>query len=177
MKVQISNDEIYEIKIPEEINPNDFSQLMSKFDNVAKIIRINMLAGKTITRFNNEFNERFKQQKENITKFKRKPHKIGIGIGYASIFTNTREKALDIIQYFYNGTMQDKIRISKIMSQSPLQISKKISGLRKRYNINDNEVGVTGRLGTKLIRNPDYVIKSYSGMFDEKSEENTNGNN
>jgi hypothetical protein len=164
MKIKISENETYEIELPnsKEININEFYEIVKKFDNIIKIIQINIQSGTNFETFQTNFNQRRKNT---------------IQIGRKNNFYDTREKVLDIMQYFYCGTQEDRERISKLMGVNPAYIIKSFFNLRKRYNIKPQEVGliqfgIKGKISPIKIKG--YIIKSYSGFFDEVENGNTN---
>lgn len=93
---------------------------------------------------------------------------------------NSREKILDLLQYGYHGTPQDKMRISKLFDKSWSEIAKRFQVFRKKYNIKPKEIGFI-TYNTKQGKGekiPNYVIKSHSGIYDDNATTNTNtGNN
>lgn len=167
MKIQISEDEVYEIKLPEEVNSLEkFNEILNKLERIIKLLRIkdNFLKEneKTIGKIETNIypNRRYSKLNPNP-------------------FVNTREKVLDLLQYCYYGTKEDKERIEKIMGRSYAYISKKLFTYRKKYNIEPQEIGLKS-FGTKKnprpIRTPNYIIKSYTGIFDENGNENGTNN-
>ena len=172
MKIQISDDEVYELKLPEKVNnPEEFYTISKKLDNIAKIIKINMMTGTTFNKFKSEFQKRETKIEKGKYKtiFKRK----------LNPFFDTREKVLDIMQYFYHGTKADRERIVKIMGKTEQQIIKLFYGQKIRYDIQPQEIGfisfgtIVNKAGLKI---PNYIIKSHTGVFDEK-ENGTNNTN
>ena len=160
MRIQISDDEVYELKLPEKINNHkEFYKILKKFDNIAKIIKINLAMNTTFNKFKSDF-----QTTETSIATKRTYGK--------NLFFNTREKALDILQYGYHGDKEDKDRISKLMGFSWAEINKRFHNLTKRYSIQPNEIGLTQKPSQYLqysdVRIPNYNFKVNTGVFDEK---------
>lgn len=158
MKIEINKDESYNINLPSELNANDFLRLLEQFEKIGRLIKMNEI----------KTNIGFPSGKPNIIK-----PKIYSRI-YRNPFFDTREKVLDILQYHFHGTIEDKKRISKIIKDNWDSISKKFHHQIERYSIKPKEVGLT-RFRKKgeysLEKIPNYIIKSYTGIFDE------NGNN
>lgn len=157
MKIRINENENYIIDIPEEINGNDFLDLIEKLLKLSKFIQISS--------FN--INNKKVVLKNSI---KREPHNIN-----RRKFFDTKEKLMDILQYYYHGTKEDTNRIARICGYSNFEfISKRLSNKRKNFNIQPSEIGfikmptTTDRRGVKING---WIIKSYTGMFDEKDEE------
>lgn len=152
MKILINPEETYEIKIPNEINANDFIKLLTSFDNVVKLIRFNVIK--------NEILEPDTRSYIKKTKGFRKGSRT---------YCDTREKTLDLLQYAYHGTKKDKERIVKLAGTNWNNISKSFWGLRKRYNIKSDEIGLFPNMNANSHNSkiPNYTIKSYTGYFDE----------
>lgn len=183
MKVIINKNETYEIKIPNEVNANDFMNLLTSFDNIVKLIKFNLVQeefSKTKTIQNNSEYKNLHQKKLTeslrLDGTPRKPYIRKIRRSNLRTYSDTREKALDLLQYAYHGNKEDKKRIEKIAGFDWAEISKSIHGLKKRYNILPQEVGLTrfGDEKTKsfIFRIPNYIIKSYTGYFDENETTN-----
>jgi hypothetical protein len=154
MKIKINENEVYEIKTPEVLNPEDFLNFLNKLDRIAKIIKINLITGTNYEDFKGKYNRKFKEKKG----------KIG------NPYFDTKEKVLDIMQYFFFGTEEDKERICNLVGISKNELYKRFNGFKKRFNIKPEEIGflVFGtRKNNKGIRIKDYVIKSHTGLFDE----------
>lgn len=159
MKIQLDENEVYEIKIPDEIDTNEFLILVEKFNNL----------GKLVTQFG-------------LTKQENKNSPINLNKQNSgkNPFFNTRKKVLDIFQYWYLGTEQDKKRITEIIGINKDDLTKRFNGLRLRYNIKPQEVGLIrfrDNKGNPKIPIKDYVIKSYTGLFDENGKENSQEDN
>jgi hypothetical protein len=160
MKININEIETYEIKTPDEINVEDFLELFTKLENIKKIISLNYVNQNSNEKTNKT--PSINPQKNYITRKNTSP------------FFDTREKVLDIMQYGYLGTRKDKLRLAKIIGMSYNKINKRFHSLRKRYNIQPQEVGLIA-FPTKenhiKMAIPNYVIKSYTGIFDEEDDE------
>ena len=176
MKIQISDDEIYELKMPELINnPEEFYQILKKLDNIAKIMKINLAMGTTYNKFKNEYQER--ETSIGIKKKKYYFNNPNSPRSNQNPYFDTKEKVLDILQYYYFGDKEDKNRISKLMGYEWGEINKRFHNLIERYSIQANEIGLT-HLPTQQfrysdVRIPNYIIKSYTGIVDE-TENGTN---
>ena len=161
MKINISPTESYTLKIPEQIDLQEFEEILTKLDGIMKIVKINLITGTNLTNFKEKFNHRA-EIKANLFK---------TGRGYKSRFYDTREKVLDIMQYFYHGTKEDKERVAKLIGKTPNEISKRFWSLSKKYKITNDEIGLISNrnqiLGIPLTKQPNYTIKSYTGIFDE----------
>lgn len=199
MKIQISKDESYEIKIPNEINANDFMKLMTSFDNVIKLIRFNLVK----QGIKEDENFRIDENGNRVSRvhYKDKINKIDKNLNLDGTprksytkspkfleslknkrktnlrdWCNTKEKVLDLMQYAYHGTKEDRKRIVKITGETNWDvITKSFFGLKNRYDIQPQEVGLTsfGNKGLKAFnfKIPNYIIKSYTGIFDENGNE------
>jgi hypothetical protein len=161
MKIRIKEDEVYEIKIPEEINASDILILLDRLKVIAKLSELS------------EIRVRTKTETRSYVKKGDSP----------SRFWNTREKALDLLQYAYHGTEEDKERISKLIRRDWKKTQKQFHLIKKRYNIQPDEVGLT-KWKTQYdsknldVRIPNWTIKSYTGIFDENGNtDEENGNN
>jgi len=164
MKIIINPNETYDIKLPEVIDAEKFIEILNQFDNIAKIIKINSITGTNIKNFKTDFQKRENGIAKSKYDFPKKR------INTISFFDN-REKVLDILQYHYYGTKTDKERIAKIIDMKWVEISKRFHSLIFRYDIQPNEIGLIN-LGNKNNqgrenRIPNYIIKSYTGIFDE----------
>ena len=167
MKIQISDDEVYELKLPELVNnPEEFYEILKKLDNIAKIMKINLMTGTTYDKFKNKFQQMETNKatrkytiNPNFTRKNRNP------------LLDTKEKVLDILQYAYHGNRDDKNRISKLMGFSWNDISKRFHNLFRRYEIKPSEIGLT-QLPSQMFRYvdlkiPNYIIQSHTGIYDE----------
>jgi len=143
MKIIINENEVYEIKIPEQIEAIELFKIQDKFNNLAKLISIDIK--------NPNPPKTYKIRKNRIN------------------WCDTKEKTLDVMQYYYHGTREDRERLSKIIGLNISNICKRFHALKKRFNIQPQEVGLV-RFGTNkygLIKIKDYIIKSHTGIFDE----------
>jgi len=159
MKIQLKDDEIYEIKIPAEITSQDFLILLEKLEKIVKLIK---LSG----------NFKNPTYKDNPTKTRRSSIKYNCPNPF-----DTREKVLDFLQYGYHGTKEDKERIIKYIGRSWEELQKRFHSLINRYNIQPNEIGLTKwRVKEEGIRSdnkiPNWIIRSYTGVFDENGSDN-----
>jgi hypothetical protein len=160
MKIIINELETYEIKIPNEVNAKDFMKLLTSFDNVVKLIKFNIIR------------EEFRKNpdyKNEVIKTKRTYTKLN-----TRLWCDTREKTLDLMQYAYHGTKEDRIRIEEITGVTWNGIVKGFNGFKRRYNIQPQEIGLNfwrgiGEHHANLIgwKIPNWTIKSYTGYFDE----------
>ena len=170
MKITISDDEIYELKLPELVNnPEEFYQILKKLDNIAKIMKINLAMGTTFNKFKNEYQER--ETNIGIKKKKYYFNNPNSPRSNQNPYFDTKEKVLDVLQYAYHGNKDDKKRISKIMGFNWNDISKRFHNLFKRYDIKPNEIGLTNLPSQMFrytnLRIPNYIIQSHTGIFDE----------
>ena len=168
MKIIINESETYEIKIPNEVNAKDFMKLLTSFDNVVKLIKFNIIR----------------------EEFRKNPNYKNEVIGTARIYTkhklksntrvwcDTREKTLDLMQYAYHGTKEDRLRVVEITGIPWNEIVKGFNGLKRRYNMQPQEIGLNfwrgkGEHHANLIgwKIPNWTIKSYTGYFDENGKE------
>jgi hypothetical protein len=164
MKIIINELETYEIKIPNEVNAKDFMKLLTSFDNVVKLIKFNIIR--------EEFskNPNYKEDKRHYIK------RPGIKSN-TRIWCDTKEKTLDLFQYAYHGTKEDRLRIVEITNTPWNEIVKGFYGLKVRWNIQPQEVGLNfwrgkGEHHSNLIdwKIPNWTIKSYTGYFDENGK-------
>ena len=165
MKVILSETESYEIEIPKVANAKEFQSLLSKLDGVAKILQMNLRLNTNFNEFRNEFNTRTAV----IRNSKRR--------GKVTHYTD-RKNVLDIMQYFYQGTKEDRVRISTIIGKTPEEIQKRFWSLIRKWNIQPNEVGLVNfqnqKFGIRTTHIPNYTIKSHTGLYDavEDNEDN-----
>lgn len=155
MKIHLSPNEVYEIKIPNEINAENFLELFNRFNSIIRLIKIN--------------DSQVVNQKPNVEQITIYPKRISKKTNKRD-WCNTREKSLDLLQYAYHGTVEDKNRICKIVGMEWFEIGKYFFALKKRFNIKPQEVGLfkfnTG-VDRRRYNMPNYTIKSYTGIFDE----------
>lgn len=154
MKIQFDEDEFYEIKIPEKVNPEEFSIILDKLTKLVKLMSIYQY-----TKINPQGESQSSTQI--IRRYSTKNH-----------FLDTREKVIDILQYHYHGTLEDRKRIEKIIGKSWIEINKRFSAKIIRFNIKPQEVGLTRwklKRESPLIKLsiPNWTIKSHTGIFDE----------
>jgi hypothetical protein len=158
VKIIISKDEIYEIKIPSELNAIQLQEILGKFDNIAKIIKINTITGTNFKTFKTKFNQRAK-------------HKIYKKKANANPNYDSKDKVLDLLQYFYHGTKEDRARILKITGEDKINFGKRIWTLCHKYDVQAGEIGLINfanlKAGIKSKKIPNYVIRSHTGLFDE----------
>lgn len=160
MKIRLKENEIYEIKIPEEIDTENLFILLDRLKVITKL---------------SELSDIRKDIKTEKRKYTQNPTKT-------TRLYNTKEKTLDLLQYAHHGTKEDKERICKLLNMSWKEIQKRFYNLIKRYNIQPNEVGLT-RWKTKYDKHsdnriPNWTIKSHTGVFDENGNtDEENGNN
>lgn len=159
MKIQLKDDETYEIKLPEELTSQDFLILLEKLEKIVKLIK---LSGD----FKNS------TYKDNPTRTR----VSSIAYNCPNPF-DTREKVLDFLQYGYHGTKEDKDRIVKYIGRSWKELQKRFHDLINRYSIQPNEIGLTkwkvkGENMRSDNRIPNWSIKSYTGVFDENGTNN-----
>jgi len=152
MKIILNEEETYEIKLPETINASGFLELLNQFDNIVKLIRLNSIQ----KGFDND--KGIKTKRTYMSHMK-------------NPFFDTREKVLDLLQYGYCGTQEDRERICKVTGKGWKEISKRFCQLIQRWDIKPNEVGLI-KFGNKYQKSknfglPNYTIKSYTGVFDE----------
>ena len=87
---------------------------------------------------------------------------------------------MDILQYYYHGSQRDRDRITNICKFENMNVmSKGFSKMRERFNIQPKEIGFIEfptKEDRKGIKINDWIIKSHTGIFDEK-EENTDEEN
>ena len=151
MRIKINDSEVYEFKLNEytesnkEISADKFLELLGRFEKIVKLIKLN----KDVKLF-----KKTKIKRDNV---EHKPR----------TWADTREKALDLLQYYYHGTREDKKRIEKITGTSFYKISKATTGFVKRYNVKPEEIGLNSWEGKIKEKVPNYIIKSYTGLFDE----------
>jgi ribosomal protein L3 len=161
MKVFINENETYQIDVPNEILAKDFVELLSKFDNIMKIIKLNVAKNEVeVETDRHNLPNRLAYMKRRCSAGEKSNSRTWV---------NTREKALDLLQYAYHGTKEDRQRISKLVNVPWLTISKGFHGLMQRYNIQADEIGLM-ILGSQFARAtlmPSYIIKSHTGYFDE----------
>lgn len=140
MKININENEVYEIKLPEEIEANELFKIIEKFNNLGKLIRIPNRP------------KTYNRNKSNIDWY------------------DTKEKVLDVMQYYYHGTSEDKERIVRIIGINKKDLCKRFHSLKIKFNIQPQEIGFI-EFGTKEnhlgIKVRDYIIKSHTGIFDE----------
>jgi len=166
MTIEINNNETYEIKIPERASAKEFLYIVDRLNNAAKIIKLGYQTESTtnlkpmIEKPKFTF---FDSNKENTETKKTKKNVHKVGKGHTLEFYNTREKALDIMQYFYHGTKEDRVRIANITGKSVDDILKNFTYMKKKYNIQPRDIGFIV-WGTK---DKSYIIKSHTGIFDE----------
>jgi hypothetical protein len=161
MKIYINDDETYEMKIPEKATAEEFLDIVNRLNNATKIIKLSMASVVKPT-----LPVTIKTPMMNFPQNKlinQIPNKVKVGKGHKLEYYNTREKALDIMQYFYHGTKEDRIRIANITGKSIDDILKNFTYMKKKYNIQPRDIGFIVR-GTK---DKSYIIKSYTGIFDE----------
>jgi len=183
MKIKINDGEFYELNFPNEVSPVEFLEIYEKFGKIFKLIRLSNQDNKFLD-FKNEINSKTKvRNKYNLNpNHQRKEYTFKNPIGTYrrsnhNPFFETRERVLDLLQYAYHGSEEDKNRISRLMGKEWNGISKCFHNLIKiRYNdIKPDEIGLTqipSQINrTQNIKIPNYVIKSHTGIFDE------NGNN
>lgn len=162
MKIIINKDETYVIDIPSEINAAEFIKLFDRFYKLTKLISFNAIIHKKSQSVMGGINSSLNPD-SSLTlapvSIKRERHK--------RTWCNSREKALDLMQYVRHGTKEDKERIVNITKTKWKDLSKSFKGIRDRYNIKPEEIGI------KEDNTPmnDYVIKSYTGIFDENENE------
>ena len=163
MKIQLSEDEVYEIKIPEVVGTEDFLKFLERFNNLSKMIKASYQ--------NKEFNEfKNKFQQRETRKYKTSRDKTS-----KNSYLNSKEKMIDLMQYCYHGTKEDKNRVTKLLGFKDYgDLNKRFYAWKNRYNIQPNELGFI-QFGSKEnphgIKIKNYIIKSYTGMFDENGEE------
>jgi len=176
MKININKDEVYELNFPDEITPDEFLEIYERFGNIAKLIKLSNQE-KVIDTFKNQFNQRVR--KPYILKNPLNPDKITQRCN-TNPFLDTKEKILDLLQYAYHGSKEDKERICKLMGYSWSDINKRFHNLFKRFNFLPSEVGLTqipNKFNKHLnLKIPDYIIQSHTGIFDENGKEQTEEN-
>jgi len=168
MKINMQNDETYDINIPEEVDSREFIALLERLSKIVRLVKLSELG--SFKEFKDNSNQRISANQEK-KKGTYKEGRVGTVTWY-----DTREKALDLLQYGYHGTSEDRRRIEKIMDMGWAEINKRFHNLRLRYDIKPNEIGIMRWRGVAEsrkvnLRLPNWVIKSYTGIFDE------NGNN
>jgi len=164
MKITINENENYEINIPNEIEGKEFLNLTEKLIRLSKLILIN--SNNLSENKNTPQNKYENPLKRKIYNSRRK-------------YFGDRNCVLDILQYYYHGSFKDKIRIMKLCNfESQMKFGKRMSSLKTRHNIKPSEIGFVS-FRTPLNRNgiieEDWVIKSYTGIFDEKKKKKKNG--
>jgi hypothetical protein len=156
MKIILNKNESYEIEIPKVVDIEGFHKILNKFEGIIKIVKINEITSTNFETFKKDFNKR------------------SFGKARGNIYLNTKAKCIDVMQYFYHGTMEDRIRISKMIERSPKLIMKDFNRVKRKFEITPQEVGLISfknfKKGTPLIKMLDYTIKSYTGIFDEAEE-------
>ena len=94
-------------------------------------------------------------------------------------YLDTKEKIMDILQYYYHGSKIDRDRIAKICGYESFEnISKRLSSKRKLFNIQPSEIGfiqMPTKIDKRSVKIKNWVIKSHSGIFDEKDEVEEDG--
>ena len=156
MKIVVEENQFHYIKIPDEINSKELISLIERLILISKVIKPTQQT----------------KQPTGIKKEKRKYRKFHRRTEY-----DTREKALDILQYGYHGSKEDKQRISKIIGRSWNDILKNFHSLRIRYNIQANEIGLKrwrNHYESRMVdlKVPNWTIKSYTGIFDKNGNKN-----
>lgn len=168
MKIKINDNEVYEIKLGDytehnkEVSAQEFLELLNRFENVVKLIKLNSKE-QTLDEIKPMKLPKFAKPKMITT-----TNKEGRIIRRNNLreWCNTREKAIDVIQYGYHGTKEDKRRIANKIGKKWFDISRQFFSIIQRYNIKPQEVGVDKfGMDKKLI--PNYTIKSYTGEYDE----------
>lgn len=153
MKIQINENESYEIEMPSEVNADELIKIILSLDNVMKLIRINVV--------NNKPKLLLDENGE------RKKRKISVNRWWC----NKKEKVIDLMQYAYHGTLEDKKRIEIICKNNWTTICKGFNSFKSRFEIQPQEIGLT-QWGTiyangNNFKIPNWIIKSYTGIFDE----------
>ena len=158
MKIAINENETYEIKIPNEVDTKSFMELLTSFDNIVKLIKFNIIKEDGVLKVKKHYTKRADGLKSNTR-----------------IWCNTREKTLDLMQYCYHGTLEDRKRIQGIANCEWNEIVKGFHGLKTRFNIKPQDVGLNFWRGKGVSiyslsnwKIKDWIIKSYTGYFDEK---------
>jgi len=170
MKIIINKNENYEVEVPNEIQGKEFLDLIEKLMKLSKFIQIS------------SFDIRDNSTNKNIQLNKistRKPHS---SYPQRKKYFNDKNCALDILQYFYQGSRRDKFRVMKLCEFDKMsEFGKRMFSLKIRHNIQPQEIGFISYstlLDKNGIREENYIIKSYTGIFDEKEEnsDEENGN-
>jgi len=157
MKIQLTNDEFYEIKIPDEMSASEFGEFFDRLKKLTNLISITSSAN---------LSQNFKPKKYN-----KNPNLK---------FMDTKEKCMDIMQYFYFGTRQDKQRIVELIGDTSVinlyKLFKLFEKWKIKFNIQPREIGFIrygdghNKFGEKI---PNWVIRSHTGIFDENGNATT----
>jgi len=172
LKIKINENENYSFEISNELNLQEFMELYNKFEKVMRLIKISNQDNNLIDfqkQFNNRTNIVNSTKRSYHYNYKDNPNQRRSN---ENPFINTREKTLDLLQYAYHGNKEDKQRISKLMNRSWNEIQKIFGKLLERYSITPDEIGLTqipNNINRQIDKRiPNYIIKSYTGIFDEK---------
>jgi len=155
MKLIINKDENYEIKIPNEIEGKEFLELTEKLIKLSKFMQVNSV----------NINNPQPNVQPTIRKYLHNGQK----------YDYTKEKVMDILQYYYFGTREDKLRICKIVNVKEYNdLAKRFNGFIKRFSIKPSEVGLIsfGTINHSRVKMSNWIIKSHTGIFDENENEN-----
>lgn len=162
MKVKINQFETYEINYEKEtLSINDFLILVERLDNIKRLL----------VRQNTELIN----SNTNSTPIVKNPRHYKKS--NTREWCSTRENAIYVLSVFYSTDWELRKKICKKIGDVPGEIQKSFYGLKKRYDIHPNEVGLTrwkkkGESKTieEEVRIPNFKIKSIPEYFKIKNE-------
>lgn len=120
MKIQINENESYEINLPDIITIKEFLYIVNKVSSIA------------------QNNQELSSSKE----AKRRYVKSGKYCGAKYPWTQNRDKAVELVKLHYFGEKEKKEQIARSNNISWYDIVKSLHNLKKRFDIKPQEIGL-----------------------------------
>lgn len=165
MKIKINQFETYEINYDKEVlSKADFIIYADRIDNIRKLLNRTQILEEE-----NTYKTYPKKERKAYTR----------RVGLNNSWTSSREKAIYVMSVFYSGDKQLREELVKKLGRKADDIQKGFFGLKKRYNIKAEEVGLKRWLlkheSRKLedVKIPGFVIYEVD-LFKEKENGTTN---
>lgn len=122
MKIKLSDKETYEIQLKDEITVQELNEILIKLNSLAKIFSKDIFS---------LVNKEIREKRHYNTKRMN-----------ARTWCDTREKAVAVIKLHYSGNKENKLKFAQEVGESWNTIVKGMHGLKTRYDIKPQEVGL-----------------------------------
>lgn len=145
MKIKISNNEVYEIKLGNQLSIQEFTDMLYKLNSLVRTFSkniINPIDMVKVVKIKKGITKTGKIRKTYTYKNSDAKIKQTRKVSNPRLWCATREQAITTLKIHYYGTQEQKERLAQSSRTSWNEIVKGFWGVRRRYNIRPQEVGL-----------------------------------